>query len=162
MKVPSLPAAVNPANVRLAWYDAYFNIWWPIWESYYNAALQILYALLYHNTTFAVVVVESSPDLDSLKVFPNPVNFGSSVRNTVKFSGLSAQPTIRIYDMAGELVLSIPPAFSADGTVNDGTSGLAEWNGKNEDGGWVARGTYIFIITDPAGRRRTGKIGVVR
>ena len=162
VKVPSLPAAVNPANVRLAWYDAYFNIWWPIWESYYNAALQIVYALLYHNTTFAVVVVESSPDLDSLKVFPNPVNFGSSVRNTVKFSGLTAQPTIRVYDMAGELVISIPPAFSADGTVNDGTSGLAEWNGKNEDGGRVARGTYLFVITDPSGKRRTGKIGVIQ
>ena len=106
--------------------------------------------------------VQSAAALDSLKVFPNPVNFKNSVRNTVKFSGLTGQATIRIYDLAGGRVISIPPGTNTGGTVNDGANGLAEWNGKNDKGSRVARGTYIYLVTDPAGGRKSGKIGVLK
>ena len=73
----------------------------------------------------------------------------------------TAQPTINIYTLIGERVVSIPPG-TAGATVNDGTSGLAEWDGTNDRGNRVARGTYLYVITDPTGGRKKGKIGVLR
>ncbi|MBI4424498.1 MAG: hypothetical protein HY554_12255, partial [Elusimicrobia bacterium] len=156
----TLPGGTDPARVRLAFWDSVLAAWWPLWGSYYDAILGAVLGRVWHFTDFAAVTVQAASDLGSVRVFPNPVNFGSAVRNTVKFSGLTLHPTIRIYSVIGELVKTIPPGASAGGTVNDGSSGLAEWDGRNESGSVVARGTYIYMIIDAAGGRRTGKIGV--
>lgn len=160
MAVPTPAAGTNLANIHFAYADDQGN-WWPELASSYNAGTGVLSGVIWHNTIHAAVVIASSPDLSKVKVFPNPVNFAAAARGTIKFSGLSAGPTIRVYNLAGERVISILPGAAA-GNLNDGTSGTAEWNGLNESGSRVARGTYIYVITDPAGHKASGKIGVSR
>ena len=122
----------------------------------------VLQAFIWHNTLHAAVVLTPAADLGAVKVFPNPVNFASAVRRTIKFMGLSANPTIAIYDLAGERVITIAPGTASGATVNNGTRGTAEWDGRNVSGNQVARGTYIYIVTDAAGHKKAGKIGVIR
>ena len=124
--------------------------------------LGVLTAQIWHNTLHAAVVVQAAVDQRDVKVFPNRLNFSSAVRGTVKIMGLSAQATIRIFNLAGERVIAIAPGTNAGATFNDGASGTAEWDGRNSYGSPVARGTYIYVITDQAGHKTTGKIGVVR
>jgi hypothetical protein len=40
--------------------------------------------------------------------------------------------------------------------------GQAEWDAKNEEGTPLTSGIYIYIITNPAGERCVGKIGIIR
>src|SRR3989339_1251823 len=94
-----------------------------------------------------------SANLDHLKVYPNPVNFSNSVRNTLKFGNLPRNPEITIYNISGRLVKKLEY-----GTLsNNGTSGKAEWDGKNEEGDRVEMGLYIFIIKDENGDKKTGR-----
>ena len=65
----------------------------------------------------------------------------------------SSLATIRIYNIAGELVRTIE---ETDG------DGINEWNTKNEQGEPVASGVYIYFIANPAGEKATGKIMVIR
>ncbi len=94
--------------------------------------------------------------LDEVAVYPNPVNFSEAVRGTVKFQGLTRYSKIEIYDITGRRVKILKP----DTPYNDGQTGKAEWDGKNESGREVAMGLYIFTVTDPEGNRATGKFGV--
>jgi hypothetical protein len=104
----------------------------------------------------------TSPNLSELVVFPNPVNFSKAVRGTIKFKNLTADPTIRIYTISGELVREIPPKTYDGATVNDGNTGVAEWDGTNDKGEKVAEGIYFYLITDKAGHRKSGKFVVIK
>ncbi|MDD5686858.1 MAG: kelch repeat-containing protein [Elusimicrobia bacterium] len=99
-----------------------------------------------------------SVNLDNLKVYPNPVNFSKSVRNTLKFTNLPKNPKIKIYNVSGRLVRTLDTGTSN----NDGTSGKAEWNGKNEENDEVETGLYIYIIEGENGDKKTGRIGVIK
>jgi hypothetical protein len=158
----TIPAPADPTNIYLAWYDEVFKTWWPLWASYYDALLRQVIGQTWHFTMFAAVQVSASTTLDDLRVFPNPVKFSDAARGTVKFTGLTLNPTIRIYTTMGELVKTLPPGLRSGANINNGTSGLAEWDGRNENGALVARGTYLFVITDPKGSNKTGRIGVLR
>lgn len=158
----TIPPPADPTNIYLAWYDELLRTWWPIWTSYYNAILQQVIGQTFHFTTFAAVRVSAATTLDDMTVFPNPVSFDSSARGTLKFMGLTAGADIQIYTVLGERVRHLPTGFRSGANVNDGTSGFAEWDGKNENGERVARGTLIYVITDPKGSRKTGRIGVKR
>jgi hypothetical protein len=97
-------------------------------------------------------------NLDNIVVYPNPVNFSKAVRNTVKFGNLSKNPEIKIFTINGRLVKTLRP-----GTIeNDGATGKAEWNGKNEDGSEVEMGLYVYMIKDDSGHTKTGRLGVVK
>ena len=106
--------------------------------------------------------VATASNLDNVVIFPNPVTFDTSARSTVKFKNLTADPIIRIFTVSGELVKTINPLFQValTGTVNDGISGEAEWDGTNENGEKIARGIYLYMITDSSGRKKIGKIVV--
>ncbi|MFI5349240.1 MAG: hypothetical protein ACHQ2Z_06835 [Elusimicrobiota bacterium] len=158
----AIPPQTNTEGIYLAWYDEALGAWWPLWESYFDAILEEVLGETWHFTTFAAVRVKFSSNLDNFKVFPNPVNFVNAARGTIKFMGLTAQATIKIYTVTGELVKTISPGTNGGGTVNDGVSGLAEWNGRNDNGSFIARGTYIYYVTDPSGGKKKGLIGVTK
>ncbi|MBI4726685.1 T9SS type A sorting domain-containing protein [candidate division TA06 bacterium] len=85
-------------------------------------------------------------DLENLRVFPNP--FKPYIGHTVvNFEGLTAQATVKIYDIKGRLVEEISE------TNGDG---LATWAPK------AASGVYIYSVTNPQGAKKTGKIAVIR
>jgi subtilisin family serine protease len=70
----------------------------------------------------------------------------------------------------GTVAFAIPPSlqgarigikiYTLDGTFVREVNGLS-WNGKNTEGGAVASGTYIFVVTTSAGTGR-GRLSVLR
>ena len=90
-------------------------------------------------------------NLESLIVYPNP--FKPGVGHTkITFAALTEQATIRIFTLAGELVKKqdVSGQYSWD------------WDVKNTDGDELARGIYIWVVTNPAGEKRTGKIAIIK
>jgi hypothetical protein len=85
-------------------------------------------------------------DLENLKVFPNPYKpyIGHTV---VNFEGLPAQATVKIFDIKGRLVKEI---------AESNGDGLATWTPE------AASGVYIYLVTNPQGAKKTGKIAILR
>jgi len=109
----------------------------------------------YSNTNVCIKAiagpVSPSPDLTGLIVYPNP--FRPGVGHTkITFAALTEQATIRIFTLAGELV---------NKQDMSGQYGW-DWDVKNTDGDELARGIYIWVVTNPAGERRTGKIAIIK
>jgi len=90
-------------------------------------------------------------NLESLIVYPNPFKPGVS-HTKITFAGLTLKATIRIFTLAGELVKKqdVSGQYSWD------------WDVKNTDGDELARGIYVWVVTNPAGEKRTGKIAIIK
>lgn len=98
------------------------------------------------------------PNSTGLKVYPNPFhpNDGDPGTGTwedgITFSALTPKAKIQIFTLSGELVREV-----------DAVAQLSwVWNAENKDGGKVARGVYIYLVTDPSGEKKTGKIAIVK
>ena len=102
-----------------------------------------------HFTIFGLFGALSS-DLDNLLVYPNPFRPGRDDA-ALKFLNLTPNSTIRIYNVAGELV----------SLKEDITTGAAHWDGRNDHGRPVASGGYFYIITDDEKGIKKGKIAVI-
>ncbi len=96
-------------------------------------------------------------DLDEVVVFPNPVRFSTAARGTVKFAGLTEGSTVRIFTLTGNEVKAV--TLGSNGTIINGDQ--VEWDGRNDQGDQAAMGTYFYLVTDPSGGRKTGKLGVL-
>ena len=99
--------------------------------------------------------VEAAAGLNNVVVFPNPVDFSTSVNKTMKFFNLTPGPTINIYTVSGERISTIEPGLPN----NDGISGKAEWDGQSSSGA-IVRGIYIYTIRDSEGKKAAGKFVV--
>jgi hypothetical protein len=96
-------------------------------------------------------------------VYPNPfkpaeghtyITFGHPT--DVK-KRLTAKATIKIYNIAGELV-AILKEPEDDGEPD----GVLKWRAINDAKRPLASGVYIYIITNPAGEKCIGKIAIIR
>ena len=91
-------------------------------------------------------------DLSNVIVYPNP--FKPHLGHTeIYFKGLTTKTTIRIYNIAGELVRKIE---NVDGETE------TTWDARNNSGNRVASGVYIYLITNDKGNKRTGKLAVIK
>jgi hypothetical protein len=77
--------------------------------------------------------------------FPNP--FIVSQDETLSFN-YNGEATVRIYTVAGELIREM--------SIN------VPWDGTNQNGGKVAPGVYLFLLTAPDGSVGRGKILLIR
>jgi hypothetical protein len=93
-----------------------------------------------------VVKTSAAPNLDSLKVYPNPYKPYAG-HQRINFSGLTAEATVRIYDISGNLMEEI--------LENDG-DGSTIWDGD------VSSGIYVYYIFNPQGEKRLGKLSVIK
>lgn len=100
---------------------------------------------------YRLISLGVAQNLSDVIVYPNPFEFAKARDETLKFVNLPTQATIRIYDVAGELVRTL----QKDSTINRVT-----WDGKNEYGEKVATGIYIYVISSPQDLRK-GKIAVI-
>jgi len=89
-----------------------------------------------------------APNLESLIVYPNP----AAGHSYITLEGLTQEVTIRIFTLSGELVRK------------EEVSGQYRWNWdvKNMEGKRVARGMYLWMVTNPEGEKKTGKIAVIK
>jgi hypothetical protein len=87
-----------------------------------------------------------APDLINIKISPNPFSpFRGPAYISYDFKSSvawSAETTIRIYNMSGELIKVI--ADKAPRTA--GVTNVDAWDGKDKNGHWAANGRYILQI----------------
>jgi len=117
-------------------------------------------------THFSIYILMGQPaaasDLNDVRVYPNPFKpydgtpetgkpYDGSLHSGIIFDNLTEGATIKIFNLAGELVYE-----------ESGITGKVQWNAKNEKGKEVASGVYIYLVTDKDGRKATGKVVIVR
>lgn len=92
-----------------------------------------------------------APNLQNLIVYPNPFERAAG-HSYVTFEGLTQQVTIRIFNLSGELVRKeeVSSQYSWD------------WDLKNTEGEELARGIYVWVVTNPAEEKKTAKIGIIK
>jgi len=109
----------------------------------------------------------SSPDLERAKVYPNPFkpNDGNPETGTweqgIFFDRLTAQATIKVYTITGELVATL------EKTMGSGNDRYQGWKAINDKGDKVASGVYVYVITgtNSAGKEvksKTGKLAIIK
>jgi hypothetical protein len=111
-----------------------------------------------YSARYAVLGAPQAPlsDLSLLKVYPNPYKPSSGGifdAPSITFTNLTEQITIKIYTIAGELVWDLNEAH---------TNGEIQWNATNNHGETIASGVYLYLVTNDAGQKKTGKIAVVK
>lgn len=104
-----------------------------------------------HLSLFTLFASTVRPDLKEVKVYPNPYK-PSKGHTKIIFAKLSANSTIKIFNLAGEFVWE----------KENITTGSEEWLAVNKDNEPVASGIYIYLITDRAGNKASGKLAVVK
>jgi ligand-binding sensor domain-containing protein len=98
--------------------------------------------------------VSRGADFDELWPYPNPFRADGSVRMFLDHQQLGGKfDELRIYTMSGRLVRKLTWSQMID---NSGG-----WNGRNEEGDFVAGGVYILAATSNDGKSLTGKIAVL-
>jgi hypothetical protein len=107
-------------------------------------------------SSFVVNAATSVPShaptqLSDIRIYPNPYKIGDPPGG-VTFDQLTGSETIRIYTISGELVRKEEVAA---------LSWSWTWDVNNNAGVRCARGVYIYMITDPSGVKRTGKIAII-
>jgi hypothetical protein len=89
-------------------------------------------------------------DLKNTAVYPNPYKIGTPP-NGVIFDNLPVGSTVRIFTIAGDLVMT--------GILSASTTWT--WDIKNHAGNRCARGIYIYLIFSPDGKKKMGKIAII-
>jgi len=103
---------------------------------------------------------KTSESLDNVVVYPNPFkpNDGNDRTGTwsqgIIFGNLTSRATIKIYNITGELVREL------EKLPEEG--GQKVWDGNNEKGKKVASGIYVYLITNPQGDKKLGKLAVIK
>jgi hypothetical protein len=87
-------------------------------------------------------------DLKDVVIWPNP--FRPKKDGFITFSNLPQNATIRIYNVAGELIIE-----------EEIKEARWEWNGRSSTGEQVPTGCYIFIIIKENGEKKIGKVVVI-
>jgi hypothetical protein len=125
----------NESEFLIARYDPVRAIWVP-YPSEPNPTANQVSALIDHLSVFQVMQASPAGSLASavLNVFPNPVHLSRG--QTMKFTGLPAGASVKIYTFRGELVREL----RAD------SSGLTQWDGENLSGRAVASEVYLALI----------------
>jgi len=108
-----------------------------------------------------VEVIPAAPlavnSLDDIRVVPNPYKVRAAWESEpgerrISFTGLSQQCTIRIYNVAGEMIKKI-----------DHTNGSSYefWEVRNNDDQEIAPGLYFFHVLDNKLGEKIGKLVII-
>ncbi|MFH0947605.1 MAG: fibronectin type III domain-containing protein [Elusimicrobiota bacterium] len=103
----------------------------------------------------------SYTDVAKVIVFPNPCKPGSGDMfdsDFIVFGRMPEQSTIKIFTISGESVVTLK---YPDGN-NPCDKGMYKWYMKNDANEEVASGVYIYLVTNNKGKKKTGRIGIVR
>jgi len=92
-----------------------------------------------------------SANLEDLIVYPNPFE-PTRGHSGIVFAGLTIDANIRIFDLGGQEI--------SRENLSWRISWL--WDGRNEQGQAVARGIYIYLVTNSQGEKKIGKIAVIK
>ncbi|OGS24546.1 MAG: hypothetical protein A2297_10375 [Elusimicrobia bacterium RIFOXYB2_FULL_48_7] len=140
-------AGFNESKLVVCRYDSALMRWIPL-PTECHPGQNYAVGRTSHLSKFALVQFTPAGDLQSVKVYPNPCSSAG-----VTFENLTSQAVIKIYTLNGEAVRTI------EETDGDGSSA---WDARNNSGDRVASGTYIYVIKNDNGSKKTGKISVIK
>ncbi|MFH1860923.1 MAG: T9SS type A sorting domain-containing protein, partial [bacterium] len=123
---------------------------WIMLDSQVDTVNKTVSAPVTHLSYFILMGPGFEANLNQVIVYPNP-NLSDKHGYNIYFDRLTENSTIKIFNIAGELVHEI--------TVQ---SSPQRWDTCNSDGERVASGIYIYLITDPADNKKTGKLAIIR
>jgi len=143
-------AGLDESRFIIARYEPARAVWVPYASTPDPAANQVT-ALIDHLSLFQVMMATPAGSLASaaIKIFPNPVH--PSRGQALKFTGLPAGATIKLYTFHGELVREL----TAD------AGGIAQWDVRNSWNRPVASEVYLALIK-AGGETKVMKVMVER
>ncbi|MDI6781398.1 MAG: T9SS type A sorting domain-containing protein [bacterium] len=99
---------------------------------------------------FSLMMPDWPDNLKNVIVYPNPC-ITDKYGYQLNFANLTQSSTVKIFNIAGELVKEIRA-----------NNQIEIWKLDNDDGQRIASGIYIYLITDPVGNKKVGKLAVVK
>lgn len=96
--------------------------------------------------------LSAAADLSQINVYPNPVRRAIG-QTTLTFDNVTPDLRVRIFTATGVLVLETQVSGGGNSFV---------WDLKNSGGNEVASGVYVYVLTNSAREKKTGKIAVIR
>ena len=141
-------AAYEETGFQIGYYDTINNRWVILHSTVYPAERRVE-ATLRHFTTFAILMMKASANLQNVNLYPNPYNPNNGV---FTFANLISDCTISMYTITGIKVKSINVVAG---------SGITTWDGTNNSGQKVASGVYVVLIKG-GGTQRMFKLAVQR
>ena len=130
-------------KLAIAYYDTTLLKWIVISSTVDTSRMQVT-GYIRHFSKFAIVQALAAANLDSVKVFPNPLN-SRTATGGMTIANLTATANIKIYNVAGELIRTLSYLSG---------NGQAVWDAKNDGGKQVASGVYIIYIDSPQGTKK--------
>lgn len=149
--IPYGPADIgsaDPQRLVIARYDPASGLWTPL-ASTVDSSARTVTAQTGHFSLFQLMLGGASASVDAGVVFPNPFRPALG-HSSVTFASFPPGAAIRIYDLRGRRVK----------TLDVNASGVAAWDGLNDDGAAAASGVY-FAVADGGGKK-TFKLAIQR
>ncbi|MFH1958039.1 MAG: FG-GAP-like repeat-containing protein [bacterium] len=152
---------IRERTLSIYWLDEAHNLWVRIPSSEVDEDNNTVSATVKHFSVYTIMGTNLW-DLSAAYAFPVPYIAGKDANGkptvppeTITFSDLSDECTIKIYTITGELVRTIK--YPGDG----GKDYQISWNLKNDNGEDVASEVYIYYIHN-AKQHKTGKLIIIR
>jgi len=118
---------------------------------------------VYCGTTSGLAILRSNPfttplpNLDKVRVGPNPFVVSRSKMNYLRFHNLTANSQVKILTSAGRLVRTL-----TSNNIDEIMGSYAQWDGRNQNGKLVSSGVYLYLVVDENGNSTAGKFVVIR
>lgn len=118
---------------------------------------------VYMGSVSGIAIIRNNPftspfkDYARLKFGPNPFILGDGSNTPLTFYNLAPGSEVKILTINGQLVRTLDPK-----NFNENKGAMAQWDGRTQEGNFVATGVYLFLISNEQGQDTAGKILVVR
>lgn len=111
----------------------------------------------FYFTSPSIDAAQAGEDLDNIKVVPNPYIAHAdwetrAGERRIEFTHLPNEATVRIFTMAGDLVVTLE---------HDDNSGTASWNLESVNEQSIAPGVYFYHVESPYGEK-IGKFAIIK
>ncbi|MDD5687371.1 MAG: carbohydrate-binding protein [Elusimicrobia bacterium] len=147
-------AGYNESKLVVGWYDENNKRWEALPSTVYSSYNKVI-AKSNHLSKFALLESIPITDFSNIKIYPNPYNPDTAVSGKLKIINLPMNSIAKLYSVTGEIVRELKE-------IDFGNLGWLEWDGKNDDGDKVGKAVYIYQIEDGTGKKKTGKIGLIK
>ncbi|MFH1097465.1 MAG: hypothetical protein V1749_08200 [Candidatus Desantisbacteria bacterium] len=143
---------IKVSSLRIYWLrDTGTDVIWQPEDSWIDYANSLVCANVSHFSYYILMGLGFPPTLEKAIAYPNPYNAEKHAGIGIKFDKLTENSTIKIFNIAGELVREIHVSSPQEG-----------WDACNSEGEKVASGIYIYLIKDPAENKKMGKLAVIK
>ncbi len=149
------------ASLRLFSLETTSLVWNQLVNSMLDKTTKTVYADIPHFSFYALgSIISAAGTIADVFAYPNPYKpgsagvFGQSVYGDgIVFESLPARSRVKIFNLAGGLVKEL---------ADEDGDGRCVWDARNKDGARAASGIYLYLVTSPAGGKKSGRIAIIK